>query len=802
MQIKFGVFWEKDLGTLYKDNSIDTVGKEATVNIDLKQVHNIYANFKTGDKSFTYLVEIIDIDKGLIKIPFRACAIRTGVNELELVATMKNGDVLPSQTYRYTVSKSLENTNSIEEETNYPILIDILQVVGEKIDNINEATNKLDISINEMKSDINNSLQESIELIDFKINGIEEFIENKEVVISNVIKEANDNVSSAISKIPPKNELIGPKGDKGDTGPQGIQGPKGEQGIQGPKGDKGDIGPQGPKGDKGDIGPVGPQGEQGIQGEKGDTPSIAHLEKEVSDKSKELDTKFNTFTSEQQQINAEVIATRDGEVSLNARLERDLTNTNRELEKIKKLEESTVSTVITDSSFTSIAETTQGYFEDVKIEGKTLVNLCPKKDFTVTGNGSSNVFDTVIFNRPLTNGNIYTISVEVPFDIPSAECQLTIYDKNGDGRCIVFAGGEILENKGNTITKTFVLNSNTDTPATNIRLFATPSTTDTFNLKDVIILEGDHTDKDLSFFEGLKSVGQDTDEISVENVNGNLVEYIELNGVSPVDGGDYTSSKYVRTNYITVEPNQTYYIKLPTNVLYNNCAVYFYDSNKSFLGVKYSITSEFTTVANTKFIRIDMKKEDGTFNTQEDIDNCNFVVSKYRVSEYIQHQSNKKQILYYNSNTQAWEKPILREWDSIEKHSDGKYYYHKRSEEVLYAEGDEIKADCITDMTTTVKKLSTEEVYECTNLDLITYPNETNLIVNSGVIQPKITLKVLSNVSNVVKLLQEKVSILENKFITGLKQVLAGDMMSLAYLLYPQDFDKDNEYEVKTLEEL
>ena len=167
---------------------------------------------------------------------------------------------------------------------------------------------------------------------------------------------------------------------------------------------------------------------------------------------------------------------------------------------------------------------------------------------------------------------------------------------------------------------------------------------------------------------------------------------------------------------------------------------------------------------------------------------------------YIYQEQDKKQILYYNPTTQTWEKPVLREWDSIEKHSDGKYYYRKRSEEVPYSVGDESKADHITDMANTVKKLVREEVYECTNLDLITYPNETNLIVSSGVIQPKITLKVLSNVSNIVKLLQEKVSVLENKFIEGLKQVLSGDMMSLAYLLYPQDFDNDNE--VKTLEEV
>ena len=51
--------------------------------------------------------------------------------------------------------------------------------------------------------------------------------------------------------------------------------------------------------------------------------------------------------------------------------------------------------------------------------------------------------------------------------------------------------------------------------------------------------------------------------------------------------------------------------------------------------------------------------------------------------EKIEPKQNKKQILYYNPTTQTWEKPVLREWDSIEKHSDGKYYYHKRSEEVV-----------------------------------------------------------------------------------------------------------------------
>mgnify|MGYP003302441442 CR=1 FL=1 len=61
-----------------------------------------------------------------------------------------------------------------------------------------------------------------------------------------------------------------------------------------------------------------------------------------------------------------------------------------------------------------------------------------------------------------------------------------------------------------------------------------------------------------------------------------------------------------------------------------------------------------------------------------------------------------------------------------------------------------------------VYQLEQEKVYECTNIDLITYPNETNYIVESGAITPKTTLKVHNNISNIVNLLQKKVSILEN----------------------------------------
>lgn len=72
----------------------------------------------------------------------------------------------------------------------------------------------------------------------------------------------------------------GPKGETGDIGPVGPAGEKGdvgEPGPQGPKGDTGDQGIQGVPGEqglKGDTGVQGVQGEPGPKGDKGDPGQI------------------------------------------------------------------------------------------------------------------------------------------------------------------------------------------------------------------------------------------------------------------------------------------------------------------------------------------------------------------------------------------------------------------------------------------------------------------------------------------------------------------------------------------------
>ena len=196
------------------------------------------------------------------------------------------------------------------------------------------------------------AMSNKIDEVDNKILEVDDFVKAKEIEIDKNLNENTNKVDTAISKIPPKSELIGPQG------PQGVQGPKGDTGAIGPQG------PVGPQGLKGDVGPIGPQGE------KGDTPSITHLETSINNKISEVETRFNALTSKQQQ-DAEVIDARDGETSLKARLDRDI-------EKAKQVYVNVEgSHISTDSSV--------GYLKDVEILGNTIQSASNLADIRSVG---------------------------------------------------------------------------------------------------------------------------------------------------------------------------------------------------------------------------------------------------------------------------------------------------------------------------------------------------------------------------------------------------------------------------------
>ena len=91
------------------------------------------------------------------------------------------------------------------------------------------------------------------------------------------------------------------------------------------------------------------------------------MTKIVSNKVDEVENRFNALTSKQQQ-DAEVIDARVDfkGVAFNSLKER-IDNTD------KILRDSTISIVTSENNFTTVAGTSTGYFDDVKLEGKTLI---------------------------------------------------------------------------------------------------------------------------------------------------------------------------------------------------------------------------------------------------------------------------------------------------------------------------------------------------------------------------------------------------------------------------------------------
>lgn len=277
MEIKFDVYFKKNLGTLCKDNEVDLDGKEAYVNIDLSLVNRLEANYSVGANKYTDEVTIKDIEAKEILIPFKSDVVKKGLNEFEIVAYMKNGDIKASQTYTYNIEKGIgeglqASDGGSVDLSNYYTKSETDKAMNDKADKVhthNEYLTELpsheheqyltehqDISHKADKSDIYTKTQTD--------NKISEEIAKSQLGGSGKVDlstyATKTYVDNEISKIELKEGPQGPKGDTGEQGPQGLQGETGPQGVQGEKGEKGntgEVGPQGPKGEKGEKGDTG-----------------------------------------------------------------------------------------------------------------------------------------------------------------------------------------------------------------------------------------------------------------------------------------------------------------------------------------------------------------------------------------------------------------------------------------------------------------------------------------------------------------------------------------------------------------
>lgn len=92
-----------------------------------------------------------------------------------------------------------------------------------------------------------------------------------------------------------------------------------------------------------------------------------------------------------------------------------------------------------------------------------------------------------------------------------------------------------------------------------------------------------------------------------------------------------------------------------------------------------------------------------------------------------------------------------------------------------------------------VYQLAQEEVYDCIDLSLNSFNNETSVFTNSS-IPHRLSITQKQGLKARVETLEQEMKFLYDNFNYALKQVLAGNTQELAYILYPQDFtDYDND---------
>lgn len=363
------------------------------------------------------------------------------------------------------------------------------------------------------------------------------------------------------------------------------------------------------------------------------------------------------------------------------------------IEAIEGLKDSQNMKYETDKGYLVCKETKNGVIDDLKIEGRTLVNLAEQP----TNNGSIN-------NQYATISKVTNIkpSTEYTYIIHNNGSEtLKLYLNNNGG----FDWFELdVEANSTVIGKAKTL------PAIDGDIWLSLNKTETVeqNLQ-VVLLEGDHTQNPPSYFEGLMSVGQDVDEIEVLSCNENLLNLVDLGYTQK---GQYLNIEYMNANSIklnTLSENPTPYasvsfdsFKFIPNIRYRLKAKCTQGNsmNRPFISIRqyenygsglkdiYAVNGviEGTFIPTHTNHRIDIYGGNhngplgGTWveytDIQLSIDNSDF-------NYFTTHQSDKKQILFYNENGELEPVTELHEWDSIEKHSDNKWYYHKRSGKVV-----------------------------------------------------------------------------------------------------------------------
>ncbi|MCC0678559.1 MULTISPECIES: hypothetical protein [unclassified Clostridioides] len=333
----------------------------------------------------------------------------------------------------------------------------------------------------------------------------------------------------------------------------------------------------------------------------------------------------------------------------------------KNLDDIENLKEVENLKCTTNTGEYTIENSKKGYITNLNIEGKTLVNLASTSMF-ILENNSTKEGDFIKLNdsaayvdlTSMLNTGIYTLFINVSnHDV--AYTLHSILSDNTNNEVFIKAGSQAIP-------------LNMKANVTKLRIYTQSTTLLNFQM---VLLEGDYTNKSVPYFDGLQSVGQgDNIEILSYKNDGNLFDGEFRNGSYVDDGSFYTDNNATSNkNFIDVDGNKKYSINYDLDVAGK---IFEYDKNKKYIkSTSITSTFSFTTSENTKYINFFI----GT-NSVGYSPNIKIMFNIGEIKEYEKYKYDKKLIPYTLRSLPNGVK------DEI-VYKNNKYYLIKRCDEII-----------------------------------------------------------------------------------------------------------------------
>ena len=438
-------------------------------------------------------------------------------------------------------------------------------------------------------------------------------------------------------------------------------------------------------------------------------------------------------------------------------------------------------------------ECKDGYVDNVVIEGETLVNLALQNTTNTTNPRNrvecNNVMGATEFT--VINKSSLTLKVDI---FENGEYKRYTEHPSNTSIFVRLEEGEIL----GAYTFIFTEESN-------------EATLQEFK-KGFVILEGDHTDKHISYFEGLKSVGQG-DKIEVLTYIDNKSSKIDLSSVTWVDNKHlkYTNLEENISGYSYTSTYIPISFKLGESLIIENGNpnMCFYDENQNYIPHKLPWYSSDVRISiapipiNAKYFRITVpinnKNLVNVYLVKQDKkqilttlrslpngvkDTIGKRGNKYykikRCGEYtitgnegitmtsstlnvfnIPYALNSTKSLYllcdkYQMLTSSGTKQGI-----LYDYSNNRF----RVTDGNFTSVDNFVTELKSNPVTVVYELATPIIEELPNFNPQTFSDKTTLLLNSGVVQAEASFEVTNSLGSELEVLKGKVSDLDNNYV-------------------------------------